>query len=151
MHTDTTLPFPYLPRADREMIENKYHKMGEEFDPFNRMAYHGYDYDETTGVSDEEIDRGLAALAEELKQIEKKGIYLVGDGYDVAKKQLLSAGVTLLCTPRGLRAQSGASCAAVARRMMDEGRTATDREIAPSYLRLPQAERERLEKENAGR
>jgi tRNA threonylcarbamoyladenosine biosynthesis protein TsaB len=90
----------------------------------------------------------LDALAEELKPIEEKGIYLVGDGYDVAKKQLLAAGVALFNTPRGLRAQSGASCAAVAKRRLAENQTATDREISPSYLRLPQAERERLEREN---
>ena len=38
---------------DRKHIENKYH--GENFDSFNRFVYHGYDFDENTGLSDEEI------------------------------------------------------------------------------------------------
>lgn len=89
----------------------------------------------------------LDTLAEELKGYENRGIYLVGDGYEVAKKHLLSKGLSLCNTPKGLRLQSAASACAVARRMLDEGRTVTDREISPSYLRLPQAERERLERE----
>ena len=89
----------------------------------------------------------LDALGEELKAFEEKGIYLVGDGYEVAKKHLDGIGISLLQTPRGLRAQSAASCAAVAKRMIDAGKTVSDREISPSYLRLPQAERERLERE----
>ncbi len=88
----------------------------------------------------------LDALAGELKAYEKDGIYLVGDGYDIAKRSLSEKGVSLLNTPRGLRAQSAASCCAVAKRMLDAGQTVTDREISPSYLRLPQAERERLER-----
>ena len=50
---------------DRKIIENKYHIASEPFDPYNRMAYHGYDFDETTGQSDEEIRKGLRKLSEE--------------------------------------------------------------------------------------
>ena len=49
---------------DRKHIENKYH--GENFDPFNRFAHHGYDFDESTGMSDEEIKKGVADLARSL-------------------------------------------------------------------------------------
>lgn len=48
---------------DRKMIERKYHNPDKEFDGFKRMAYHGYDYDEATGLSDEEIDKGLEKLS----------------------------------------------------------------------------------------
>lgn len=48
--------------TDREFIENKYHKTNENFDPFERMAYHGYDFDKSTGLEDEEISDGLAKL-----------------------------------------------------------------------------------------
>lgn len=51
---------------DRDTIENKYHKAGEPFDAYNRMAYHGYDFDETTGMSDEEILNGLGKLSAEI-------------------------------------------------------------------------------------
>ncbi|MBQ8350720.1 MAG: hypothetical protein IJY20_01585 [Clostridia bacterium] len=60
-------PFPHLSQVDREWIENKYHKVDEEFDPFRRMAYHGYEYDAATGMTDEEINHGLATLANELR------------------------------------------------------------------------------------
>ena len=93
----------------------------------------------------------LDALAEELKAYENQEIFLVGDGYDVARKHLTAMHVPLASTPTGLRDQRAASCAAVASRMLLEGRTRSDRELSPSYLRLPQAERERLEKENANR
>ena len=91
----------------------------------------------------------LEALSEDLKKYEGKTIYLVGDGYDVARKYLEAANVTLAVTPIGLRNQSAASCAAVAARLLAEGKAKSDRELSPSYLRMPQAERERLERENA--
>lgn len=59
--------FPYLPEADRKVIENKYHITDAPFDPFKRMAYHGYDYEENTGLSDEEIKAGLAELSCQLR------------------------------------------------------------------------------------
>lgn len=61
------LLYELVKERDRMVIENKYHKVSENFDPFNRMDYHGYDYDETTGLSDEEIKKGLSALSEKLK------------------------------------------------------------------------------------
>ena len=47
---------------DRNWIENKYHIVGEPFNPYQRMAYHGHDYDESTGLSDEQILLGLDEL-----------------------------------------------------------------------------------------
>ena len=51
---------------DRKIIENKYHKIDEPFNPYQRMAYHGYDFDDSTGKSDEEIRSGLAILEKEI-------------------------------------------------------------------------------------
>lgn len=56
---------------DRETIERKYHNpeeynAGKTFGVQNRMMYHGYDYDETTGLDDAGIDEGLAKLSAEL-------------------------------------------------------------------------------------
>ena len=47
---------------DRSTIENKYHKVNEPFNAYRRMAYHGYDFDESTGMSDDEIVAGLDEL-----------------------------------------------------------------------------------------
>ncbi len=52
-------------KADKKVIENKYHKTDEPYNAYNRMAYHGYDFDETTGLSDDEITEGLKSLVEE--------------------------------------------------------------------------------------
>lgn len=56
-----------ISKLDREYLENKYHRTDEEYNPFNRMAYHGYEYDPQTGLTDEEIDHGLAVLEQELQ------------------------------------------------------------------------------------
>ena len=52
--------------TDRNFIENKYHRQDMPFNGKQKMKYHGYDYDESTGLSDEEIIAGLARLADSL-------------------------------------------------------------------------------------
>ena len=89
----------------------------------------------------------LSALAEELRQYEGESIYLSGDGYGVAKKALTEAGIFLSETPELLILENAASVAKVAKIKYDKGEILTDAEISPVYLRMPQAERERLERE----
>ncbi|MBE6572544.1 MAG: hypothetical protein E7656_09890 [Ruminococcaceae bacterium] len=55
--------------ADRETIENKYHLQSEPFDHFNRMYYHGYDYDPTTGMDDDELKQKLAEYAKTIEHL----------------------------------------------------------------------------------
>ena len=92
-------------------------------------------------------DRAIAIseLAEELKTYDEP-IYLSGDGYDVAKRGLEALGVKIKDTPKLLITENAYSVALIAKRMYDEGKYGTDLEIAPTYLRMPQAERERLER-----
>lgn len=54
---------------DRKTIENKYHIKGEKFNPYIRMAYHGYEYDKTTGKDDSEITDGLKKLYDSIKDL----------------------------------------------------------------------------------
>ncbi len=54
---------------DRAFIANKYHWQNQPFDPYKRMAYHGYDYDESTGLCDEQIIAGLEQMREELSTL----------------------------------------------------------------------------------
>lgn len=49
-------------KTHRKIIENKYHRKDEPFNPLNRMEYHGIGYDEGTGKDDEEILAGLKEL-----------------------------------------------------------------------------------------
>ena len=87
------------------------------------------------------------AVAEELRSYDGD-IYVTGDGYETAHKLLTALGVKLAVTPYLLRSQNAVSIARVAERMHAQGLSVSERELSPTYLRLPQAERERLEREN---
>ncbi len=92
----------------------------------------------------------LTALSQELKEkYPDAPIYLAGDGYDLAYGTLTDLGVTLCVTPQNLRRQSAACVARCAHRLAEGGNTVSSAALLPTYLRLPQAERERLERENA--
>lgn len=65
---------------DRQYLEEKYHKLDGEFEEkylkrahletsYGRMAFHGYEYDETTGMSDDEIIAGLQNAEPELERL----------------------------------------------------------------------------------
>ena len=55
---------------DREYIENKYHFTSQPFSPYNFRAYHGGEYDLSTGLSDEKMKEGLGKIAEQFKDKE---------------------------------------------------------------------------------
>ena len=88
----------------------------------------------------------LDDLYEILKDYSQKPIYLVGDGYDKAYRALCERGLSLENTPSLLRLESAVSVGIVGKIMMDEGRVTNDKALSPTYLRLPQAERERNER-----
>ena len=92
-------------------------------------------------------DRAIAAdeLAAELNAAYPgRPVALVGDGTEVAKAALLRAGVPILTLPRMTEPQSAAAVGRCAYRMALRGETVTDDALRPVYLRMPQAERERL-------
>ena len=95
----------------------------------------------------EDLAISVGELAQMLNEYSDRPIYLVGDGYDTAYKKLTELGVGLSKTPRLLINENAASCAAVAKRMYERGEYTTDTRLSPTYLRMPQAERERLERE----
>lgn len=90
----------------------------------------------------------MSELAALLRQYPGKRIYLVGDGYDLAKAALEKEGVSTESTPSIIIPQNAASCARIALKKYESGDSTTDVAFAPTYLRLPQAERERLERLN---
>ena len=82
----------YVCDEDRNYIENKYHKTSQPFDPFKRMQYHGYEYDQNTGLDDHGIRVGLEKLFEKERGkdhfvIKAKGFAFVLDNMriDVSK------------------------------------------------------------------
>lgn len=90
-------------------------------------------------------DRALsvADLAAELAQIGLP-FALCGDG--VAEFKRLSPNSAPVSLSSALEDQSAVSAAKVAYRAAKRGESGTDADLKPVYLRLPQAERERLEK-----
>ena len=91
-------------------------------------------------------DRALAAtdLEAELKTMGEP-FYLVGDGVEVTTSVFKE--LTPLPVPALAAEQNALGVAACALEQYNRGVRGTDRDLAPTYLRLPQAERERLEKE----
>ena len=94
----------------------------------------------------EDMAISIKDLGTMLREYGNEPIYLVGDGYEVARKGLTEDGLKIEITPKALRNESAASVARVALRQYKEGKAVSDSELAPTYLRLPQAERERLER-----
>ncbi len=94
----------------------------------------------------------LSELFERLGEYENEAVYLVGDGYDIAHKALSEMGLpSLKTTPQLLRNQNAASVAAIANRKLYSNDVTSDVTLSPAYLRMPQAERERLERERGER
>ena len=88
---------------------------------------------------------GLEELAEEVRSSGRTQI-LVGDGAGLAQKTLEARGLTNLLMPPHLIYQTAWGVARCALRMAREGALVSAAAMAPSYHRLSQAERERLEK-----
>jgi tRNA threonylcarbamoyladenosine biosynthesis protein TsaB len=104
-----------------------------------------------TGGEIERLTDDLAISIDELAEklsdyCEKKKIYLCGDGYNVVKRAFEKIGLTTESTPLLLISENAYSVAAVAQRIYQRGECTADTEHNPTYLRVPQAERERLER-----
>ena len=89
----------------------------------------------------------LAELGEELKNL-KKPIFLVGDGSKLCYNTLSESVSGLVCPPEHRMHQRAAGVALLARRRLERGEQPNGNSLEPNYLRLSQAERERMEKEN---
>ena len=102
-----------------------------------------------SGVSriSEDAAMSVCELSQRLSEYSgRRSIYLVGDGYNVAKAALSELGIDTVSTPELLKNENAYSVARVAKRLHDEGKAVSDTELSPTYLRVPQAERERLER-----
>ena len=88
----------------------------------------------------------LSELASILKQYQDKRIYLIGDGYEVTKKALTEEGLSTESTPELLINENAYSVARIALRKFQAKEFCDDLTLSPTYLRMPQAERERLER-----
>ena len=92
-------------------------------------------------------DRAIALsdLAEEIKNF-KKPIFLVGDGATLCYNTLSEAVPGLVLPPEHRMHQRAAGVALAAEKMLQKGEICDGAALNPNYLRLSQAERERLAK-----
>lgn len=89
----------------------------------------------------------LAELAVEIKNLEKP-IFLVGDGANLCYNTLLMEVPGLILPPEHRIHQRATGVGLAAAQMMEAGLPGNGAELTPNYLRLSQAERERMEREN---
>lgn len=97
-------------------------------------------------------DRAISLADLERELVERyaaETIRLCGDGYGVARAALRNGALRVAETPPLLRLQNASSVAAVAYRAAQRGEAVSEDALRPVYLRLPQAERDRLAKEQA--
>ncbi len=87
----------------------------------------------------------LAQVAEELRDDPAPKL-VIGDGAQLCCDYLTAQGIACRMAPPALRFQQAAGVALAAERMALAGNTVSAQELTPTYLRLSQAERERLEK-----
>ena len=87
----------------------------------------------------------LADLQEEIKNFEKP-IFLVGDGSALCYNTLKDTVPQLVLPPEHKMHQRAAGVALAAQRMLQNGEPCDGATLTPNYLRLSQAERERLAK-----
>ena len=94
-------------------------------------------------------DRAIAldALKEELKNV-KEPIFLVGDGSILCYNTLSAEIPQLILPPEHRMHQRAVGVAMAAARQICAGAPGDGAQLAPNYLRLSQAERERMEREN---
>ena len=86
---------------------------------------------------------GLAELAEEIKN-RPEPKFVVGDGAGLCYNYLLEQDVPCRMAPPQLVMQNAVGVALAAEEMAAAGHVTTARDLVPVYLRLSQAERERL-------
>ena len=94
-------------------------------------------------------DRAIALsdLEADLQSVQSP-IYLVGDGAALCKRTI--TGLNLILPPQWRQHQRAVGVGLAALAAMERGETGDAATLAPNYLRLSQAERERLEKEKKG-
>ena len=98
----------------------------------------------TRGTEDRAI--ALADLAQELK-ILSKPIFLVGDGSNLCYNTLLSEVPGLVLPPEHRMHQRAVGVGLAALEQIRRGQVTDAAAVTPNYLRLSQAERERMERE----
>ena len=95
---------------------------------------------------EEDMAISYAELGEKIKNCQKP-IFLVGDGAEICYNTLKETVPGLVLPPEHRRHQRAIGVALVAEKILATGERPRGEALKPNYLRLSQAERERLEKQ----
>ena len=89
----------------------------------------------------------IVALAEETASKDGLRVLYTGDGLPVFREKICALSKTEpLFAPEDLRDPDGGAVAAIGAKMLSEGKTVSAESFVPLYLRMSQAERERLDR-----
>lgn len=88
----------------------------------------------------------LQDLGEDLQKLDGP-VFLVGDGSILCYNTLSEKPIDLICPPEHRMHQRASGVAMAAQRLISEGAAGDGSTLVPNYLRLSQAERERLARE----
>lgn len=122
-------------------------------DARRNQVYTGiYEFEGTAlKVLESQMAADISEIAEKLNALGREVIFL-GDGWPVYEQKLAELmKVPYFTAPAHMSRQRAGALAALAMVYAKEGRMETATEHQPDYLRLSQAERERLEKERAAK
>jgi len=113
------------------------------------QVYNGLFYADGGKLTRVAPDRAIALsdLGTELKKL-SESVFLVGDGSNLCYNTLLKEVPNLVLPPEHRMHQRAAGVALLAVRQAQQGISPDGAELTPNYLRLSQAEREKLEREN---
>ena len=103
-----------------------------------------FDGEKYTRVTEDQAI-SILELEENVKKYQNDVIF-VGDGAEMCYNKLKDTCKNVLISAENVRFQRASSVAAVAEKMFSEGNAVSVDELVPSYLRLPQAQRERIAK-----
>jgi tRNA threonylcarbamoyladenosine biosynthesis protein TsaB len=120
-------------------------------DARRNQAYYGI-YDVSGDVPAAVEEQNVAPLEEIITKVNELGkeVIFLGDGVPVFKEELKQCvKVPYRFAPDSVRYQRGSSVAALGKHYLRRNQEMPAKDFAPIYLRLSQAERERLERENA--
>ena len=103
-----------------------------------------FDGEKYTRISEDEAI-SIAQLEENVKKC-KNPVIFVGDGAEMCYNKLKETCKNVFLSAENVRFQRASSVAAAAEKMFEQNDTLSAEELTPSYLRLPQAQRERMAK-----
>lgn len=103
-----------------------------------------FDGEKHTRITEDEAI-SIAQLEESVKNC-KNPVIFVGDGAEMCYNKLKETCGNIILSAENVRFQRASSVATVAQKMFEENNTLSAEELTPSYLRLPQAQRERMAK-----